>query len=777
MERKQGSPPTKSVGLLVAISLASVVVITVVLLFLFVLKPTGSRPYPRLPRIAVPLSYSITIDPHFENRTFKGHAVIKLAISNRAVNGFQLHSRNLLVHQVRLLDSQLGKLKSLKFQYGSNDVLLVQTPNKLKPGVYDIEFLYHGSISDDMDGIYISKYRNTKGDQEIILTTQFQALAARKAFPCFDEPSFKAEFEIQLLFPATMKAVSNMPPRMTELLDDGSRVKVSFARSPPMSTYLVAFSIGRFESQSQTDLNGIVHTVLTRPGKRKLVQFAMNVSLRALPYFSKYFNMPYPLPKLDLVAIPDFSFGAMENWGCSVFREQYLLVDSGFATRYDMQKITTIVGHELAHQWFGNLVTLEWWTDVWLNEGFATWIEYLCTDYLFPEFDIWSQFVGDCIRPAMITDRLLTTHPIEVQLYDHSSVMEVFGVVAYNKGASIIRMINEYMGEKKFRAGLGRYLKTYKYQNIKTEDLWNSLENSSGFDIKGIMSSWTEQAGFPVVFVDRVDKSNETLLIFRQEKMSSSNIAKRFSKDNSDYIWNIVITLANSSYPYNISHNFLMCKRRQILSTPGQMKWFKVNIGKTGFYVVHYSEKMLNAIINDNGFMSLSVTDRLDLQFDLYLLAVSGYQPLSVYLNFIKAYSWATLKDNKTEAAYIYLDDMIVWTDVASNLNDILTLTEYMNQDTFRETRKLIAEMFEPLALAFHSKQKVKEEEGIRDAALSRAGLAGVHWVMEEAFEQCRIWIAGNNTMNLEQAGTHLMTCVRYNRPQGITKSLMKDVL
>src|SRR3989338_4959221 len=336
-----------------------------------------------------------------------------------------------------------------------------------------------------MRGFYRSQFEH-EGRTKYIVTTQFESTDARRAFACVDEPSAKAVFDVTLIVPKHFCAISNTYETSVKEHKSGYQI-IEFAPTPKMSTYLLAFIAGEFEHIEAKTKEGITVRVFATPGKIHQAKFALDVSVKTLSYFSDYFKVPYPLPVLDLIAIPDFPSGAMENWGAVTYRESAILVDSDHSSLQNKQWVALVIAHELAHQWFGNIVTMEWWTHLWLNEGFATYIEYLAVDKLFPKWDIWTQFSTNDLGRALHLDALLNTHPIEIPVHHPDEIGEIFDEVSYAKGASVIRMLASYLGEKDFRAGLHHYLKKHSYKNTETLHLWQAFEKVSGKPVAKMM--------------------------------------------------------------------------------------------------------------------------------------------------------------------------------------------------------------------------------------------------------------------------------------------------
>ena len=329
------------------------------------------------------------------------------------------------------------------------EVATLSFASQLQVGVGELQLSFTGILNDKMKGFYRSKYHNSETNEDrYAAVTQFDPTDARRAFPCWDEPSLKATFETTLIVPKNLVALSNMNIiNESSYKDDAAWRDVKFAKTPIMSTYLVAFIVGEFDYVETKSSDNVMVRVYTPVNKKEQGLFALEVAAKALPFYKDYFKIAYPLPKMDLIAIPDFAFSAMENWGLVTYRETCLLVDAKNTSSERKQWIALVVTHELAHMWFGNLVTMEWWTHLWLKEGFASFIEFLCVDHLFNEYDIWTQFVTDVYTRALDLDALHNSHPIEVPVGHPSEIDEIFDDISYNKGASVIRMLHQFIGD------------------------------------------------------------------------------------------------------------------------------------------------------------------------------------------------------------------------------------------------------------------------------------------------------------------------------------------
>ncbi|KAK4599003.1 hypothetical protein RGQ29_009192 [Quercus rubra] len=460
--------------------------------------------------------------------------------------------------------------------------------------------------------------------------TQFEPADARRCFPCWDEPACKAMFKITLDVPSKLVALSNMP--IFEEKVDGDLKTVSYQESPIMSTYLVAIVVGLFDYVERLTSDGVKVRVYCQVGKVNQVKFALVVAVRTLELYKDYFEVPYSLPKLDMVAIPDFAFGAMENYGLITYRETALLYDDHHSAATNKQRVVIVVAHELAHQWFGNLVTMEWWTHLWLNEGFATWVSYLAADNLFPEWKVWTQFLGDYTEGLRL-DGLAESHPIEVEINHAREIDEIFDAISYKKGASIIRMLQSYLGAECFQRSLSSYINKFACSNAKTEDLWAALEEGSDEPVNKLMNSWTRQKGYPVITVEVKDQK----LVFEQSQFLASG-------SHGDGQWIVPITLCCGSY--DVCMNFLLesmsgtLDMKEFLSDKSNLAsaWVKLNVDQTGFYRVKYDEdlaaRLQHAIENKH----LSATDRYGILDDSFALCMAHQQSLNSLLTLMGAY-------------------------------------------------------------------------------------------------------------------------------------------
>jgi puromycin-sensitive aminopeptidase len=447
----------------------------------------------RLPRAVRPLRYDLLIRPDLDASTFSGRVRIALDVLQPS-DTIVLHARGL---EVDLAPGEAGTLSRVP----EHEQLVCTFEEPLAAGPASLDLIFAGEISHGMLGFYRSTFVDATGATRRVGSTQFEAPHARAAFPCFDEPEFKAVFAVTLDVEDGLVALSNGPEIAREPSDAG-RVRVRFGDTIAMSTYLVAWVIGPLEVTPPVDAGGVAVRVAHAPGKGHLTQFALDVGAFAIKFFSDYYGIPYPGEKCDFIAIPDFNFGAMENLGCITFRETRLLLDPEQATLDEMSGAALTIVHEVAHMWFGDLVTMKWWNGIWLNEAFATFMEHIGVDAYRAEWRTWDDFaVGRAA--ALDVDALAHTRTVEYEVNSPADAEGMFDTLTYQKGGSVLRMIERWLGADEFRSGVRDYLDRYQFANTETTDLWDALERATDAPVRRIMDSWIFQPGFPVVRPDR----------------------------------------------------------------------------------------------------------------------------------------------------------------------------------------------------------------------------------------------------------------------------------
>jgi len=543
-------------------------------------------------------------------------------------------------------DKEIDLIEAM--EYKPNEFYVMRTTNIVDPGKYIMHFEFTGDLTKGIVGFYKSVYTNENGDKVPIATSKFQPTYARRAFPCFDEPSFKSTFTVTLVRPSEgYIALSNMPVEGAPKKDTPSQgyTEVKFQKSQPMVTYLACFIVCDFKYKEKlTNKYNTKFRVYGTPLQQERLNYSLQIGANITDYFEGYFDIEYPLPKQDMIAIPDFVSGAMEHWGLITYRETNLLFDERESSSGNQQRVASVVSHELAHQWFGNLVTLSWWDDLWLNEGFASYMEYKGVANYHQDWDMESQFLTSDLHRVMNLDATINSHPI-VQAVDHpDQITEIFDAISYSKGASVIRMLEDFMGAEKFRIGVKRFLKKYSYKNAVTADLWRELTKVSGqFGIKGqlnitsIMDTWTRQMGYPVLTVEKVKDTEWRLTQSRY--LLDPSAADKSPSSPYDYKWEIPVTYVTSGAPNSKKQKWLTSKDPFVLvNAQSGTDWIKFNVGQYGFYRVNYPEKEWEnfaQLLMDNHEV-FTTKDRAHLINDAFSLAESGQVPYSVPLSMTK---------------------------------------------------------------------------------------------------------------------------------------------
>ncbi len=457
---------------------------------------SAKNPY-RLDRSVVPSAYRLFLTPDLESATFSGRVEIDVDVKE-SNSHFTLNAKELEL-SAATVTSNAQSLQSTGLASDETYETVTYTFDQALPlGNATIEISFTGVLNDYLHGFYLSKFTDANGVERRIATTQFEHSYARLCFPCWDEPAFKATYQVNLTVPSELACYSNNPEISNVDLGNGQR-SVSYSPTMVMSTYLVAFCVGPFESTEAVDVDGVPLRVIYPIGKGHLTDLAMEAGAHALRFFSSYFDIPYPGEKLDMIAIPDFANGAMENLGLVTYRETALLVDEKEAGLAAVQRVAEVVAHEIAHMWFGDLVTMDWWEGIWLNEAFATFCATLAMDDFRPEWNIWTWFA--CIEKemALVVDGLHSTRPIEYEVISPDDTQGMFDILTYEKGGAILRMLQQFLGEETYRNGIRRYLKKHSYKNTVTTDLWDAIEEESGEPVRELMNSFILQGGHPLV--------------------------------------------------------------------------------------------------------------------------------------------------------------------------------------------------------------------------------------------------------------------------------------
>ena len=566
----------------------------------------------RLPRTVIPSHYELTLTPDLADATFGGRVIVDVEVVE-PVREIVLNTAELTLGDVVLFNAAGQRLEATVATDEEAERSALTLDATADAGAWKLDITFDGILNDDLRGFYRSVYTDPDGVEKTIATTQFEATEARRAFPCWDEPDLKATFGVTLIVDDGLSAISNAAE--AERTDvGGGKVKVRFEDTIKMSTYLVAFIVGELVVSDPVDVDGTPLRIVYPAGKGNLIDFAIDVAAHSLRYYADYYDIPYPGGKMDKIAIPDFAWGAMENMGAVTYRETALLVDVRKATQNEMMRVAEVIAHEIAHMWFGDLVTMKWWNGIWLNEAFATFASMKCIDAYRPDWEVWLTFSADRVH-SMETDALAATRPIEFPVASPEEANAMFDSLTYEKGASVLRMLELYLGEEAFRLGVSNYLKEHAYGNTDGDDLWSALAAASGEPVKEIMDTWIFQGGFPRVSVE--GGPGQYTLTQQQFRYLGEG----------DQTWKLPVLLRSSE-----GDERLLLSDDQVAVDAGDD--LVVNAGAGGFYRVVYSPE-LRAALRER-LTSLSSEERYAAVSDVWADVLKGGSAAADYLTLVR---------------------------------------------------------------------------------------------------------------------------------------------
>ncbi|XP_065075493.1 aminopeptidase A-like isoform X2 [Ochlerotatus camptorhynchus] len=694
----------------------------------------------RLPEDNIPLHYDLYLYPHLENGTFSGTVVIDI-LTMKATGTFVLHSSDLTIGRVQInsLNTTLGYLGSSEDK--DKDFLTLRASQNLQPGfITKVTIEFTGQMEDKIVGLYSSSYKGENNTSIKIATSKFEPTFARQAFPCFDEPQLKATYAIRLVHPNTngYHALSNMD--VAEVLPNNPLAGFSttvFNPSVPMSTYLVVFIVSDFlEEVVQITPNlgkPFMLRVFATPFQVQNVRFARDTAELVIQHYIDYFNIEYPLPKLDMAAIPDFVSGAMETWGLVTYRETSILYNETTSSTANKQRVAEVIAHELAHMWFGNLVTMKWWNELWLNEGFASYIEYKGVDHAYPEWGIMEQFALDNLHGVLNLDATLGSHPIVVKVESPNQITEIFDTITYSKGASVIRMLEDFVSEPIFKQGVTAYLNKLRYGNGESKDLMDELDNlfsdtmEPTATVTRVMDTFTKQKGFPVITVERV--GNQYRL--RQSRFLADPAANETEVSEFDYKWYVPLTYALSTNPTEFKRKWFPNTVPIVyIDAPTEpISWIKLNHNQVGYYRVNYPDNLwqtFGELLVEN-VTSFSIGDRTGLLNDAFALADASHLRYDLALGLTKF--------------LVHDTEYVLWAAASSKMKTIRNLIyDYPSyDDIILYVRKLVEQAYTAVGWEVTGDDLMKNR--LRTTVLDLACSFGHEDCLSKAYTHFRDWL------------------------------------
>ncbi|KAL8992094.1 MAG: hypothetical protein Q9169_007379 [Polycauliona sp. 2 TL-2023] len=683
-----------------------------------------------------PINYDISLhDLELQGTySYKGTVKIELQVKSPTkeivVNAHQLN-----VHHVHISgeDGASQEASSISHNNKSQRTAFAFSSDIPASNATLLQIEYSGVMNNTMAGFYRSKYKPAvepsksvpmEGDSHLMFSTQFESCDARRAFPCFDEPNLKATFDFKIEIPEDLVALSNMPEKEVNEGKNGRKI-VSFDRTPVMSTYLLAWAFGDLEyveDFTRRKYNGkpIPVRIYTTRGLKEQARFGLKNAWQVVDYFSEVFKIDYPLPKMDMLAVHEFSHGAMENWGLVTYRTTAILFDEQHSAAKYKNRVAYVVAHELAHQWFGNLVTMDWWSELWLNEGFATWVGWLAIDHLYPEFEVWSQFVTEAVQTAQQLDSLRASHPIEVPVKDAIEIDQIFDSISYLKGSSVIRMLSNHLGVEIFLRGVSDYLKAHAYGNATTKDLWTALSKASGKDVDTFMNPWIRKIGFPVLTV----AEEPGQIGVRQSRFLLTGDVKT---EDDDVLWWIPLGLKSTQTAAGAATEALTSKESTIRDV--DEIFYKLNADQTGFYRTNYPPARLAKLGTQRD--QLSTEDKIGLVADAAALAISG--------------------DGTTAGLFTFMSELgqerkyAVWSQMIASLGNVRSVfaESQVVADGLKDfTLKLVSQATDQIGWVPEANEEYLTGQ-LRALLISTAGGAGHTATINEAKSRFQRYISG----------------------------------
>ncbi|CAK4016143.1 Aminopeptidase 2 [Lecanosticta acicola] len=617
-----------------------------------------------LPKNVRPLHYNLTLEPNFTTFKYDGTVEMDLDVVEDT-KSISLNALELDITDTKVVSGDTVIASSPKLTHDEDTQTTKVHFDQTIPAGSKAKLVqkFVGTLNDNMAGFYRSSYKTESGEDAYIATTQMEPTDCRRAFPCFDEPALKATFTVTLIADDKMTCLSNMDVAGEKQVDSaqtgGKRKAVTFNKTPLMSTYLLAFIVGELQVHENNSFRIPVRVFCTPDKDIDHGKFSADLGARTLEFYEKQFASEFPLPKMDMVAIPDFSAGAMENWGLVTYRVVDVLLDEKNVSASTKQRVAEVVQHELAHQWFGNLVTMDFWDGLWLNEGFATWMSWYSCNVFYPEWKVWEGYVTDNLQSALGLDSLRSSHPIEVPVKRADEINQIFDAISYSKGSCVLRMISKYLGEETFMEGIRRYLKKHAYGNTQTGDLWAALSDASGKDVERVADIWTKNVGFPVVTVTE-DAAKSSIHVKQNRFLRTADV----KPDEDHTLYPVFLGLRTKK---GIDEELTLNQREADFKVP-DLDFYKLNADHSGIYRTSYSPERLQKLGQNAKEGLLSVEDRAGMIADAGALSAAGYQKTSGLLSLLKSFD--------TES------DFVVWDEITARVGAVRSAWIFEDQKT-----------------------------------------------------------------------------------------------